>query len=206
MQSVAVRCTFRSRGYSDQEIATLKNDLSEVAALQVRRQSYPEAGDAFEMTVVVQFVGTAILGGIIWDGIKILGRSFWNLYRSKQSKHSNCFPEIDVFEFRFDDIDIRICGSDFEHDGQSNYLSEQAFQFLPELIDCVKQHLESEPLHSIDKLVVDVYDPKITVDDTGLPHFTFLYPWRVVGIDVTSPLSYFAEDRRMEDEYIPIQE
>ena len=206
MQSVSVRCTFRSRGYSDEEIATLKNDLSEVAALQVRRQSYPEAGDAFEMTVVVQFVGSAILGGVIWDGIKVLGQSFLKLYRAKQAQHQNCFPEIDVFEFRFDDIDIRICGSDFEYGSQSNYLSERAFQFLPELVDCVKTHLESDPLLSVDKIVVDVFEPDIALDDSGLPRFTFSFPWRVVGIDVTSPQSYDADEHRMVGDFIPFEE
>lgn len=206
MQSIAVRCTFRSRGYSDQEIATLKSDLSKVAALQVRRQGYPEAGDAFEMTVVVQFVGSAILGGIIWDGIKVLGQSFLNLYRSKKTEHPNCFPEIDVFEFRFDDIDIRICGSDFQDGLQSNYLTEQVFEYLPELIDCVKQHLESEPLLSSDKLIVDVFEPEILVDESGTPKFTFSYPWRVVGIDVTSPQSYCAEEHLMQGDFVPIEE
>jgi len=204
MQRVAVRCTFRSRGYSEEEIDALQNDLSEVAALQPRRHGYPEAGDMFEMTIVVQFVGSAILGGIIWDGIKIVGRSFLNLYKRKRAENQDFHPEIDVFELRFDDIDIRFRGCDFEHGGESNYLSERAFEFLPELVACVKKHLETEPLKSADKLVVDVFEPEITTEGSGSPNFRFVYPWRVVGVDITSPRSYSASERILGDDYIPL--
>ena len=205
IQRVAVRCTFRSRGYSEEEIESLRNDLSEVAALQPRRHGYPEAGDMFEMTVVIQFVGTAILGGVIWDGIKVVGRSFLNFYKRKRAENEEFHPEIDVFELRFDDIDVRFRGSDFEHGGESNYLSERAFEFLPELVACVKEHLESEPLKSADKLVVDVFEPEISTDASGSPVFRFVHTWRVAGVDITGPRSYSASDRTLGDEYIPLE-
>ena len=140
MNVVSVRCTSRYRGYSEQEINKLKTDLESIASMQLRPQGYPEAGGVFEMTVVAQFVGTTILGGLLWDGLKRLGKGFYELYQQKKALGDDFSPEIDVFEFRFDDLDIRLRGRDIEHGMECNFLSEHAFHYLPELIENISFH------------------------------------------------------------------
>lgn len=201
MKQASVRCTYRYSGYSDTEIDTLRSDLDGIASLQVRPQGLPEAGGSFDMTVLVQFVGTTILGGILWDGLKVLGKSFHKLYIEKQKEHPDFFPEVDTFELRFDDLDIRIHGCDFEHGEECNFLSVVVFEHLPEIIDKIKAHLTSEPLLSADKLVIDVFEPLVSTNDDGHIGYDFHLPWKIVGVDIMGPREYDARNRSLSNVY-----
>lgn len=200
---IALRCTFRSQGYSEQEIKALSKDLAGVAILQPRRHGYPAAGADYDMTVVLQFVGSSIIGGLIWDGIKLISKSFYDFYVRKKKNTDGFSPQIDLFELRFDDCDLRLQGRDFSHGAEFNFLSGTVFEHLPELVAFIKEHLESEPLLSADKLAIDVFEPVIIFDDGDTPTFKFELPWRIEGEDITGPKSYSPHDRELSDDYAP---
>jgi len=204
MQPIALRCTYRYRGYSNAEIALLKQDLEGVAVLQSRPQGYPEAGNTYDMVFVAQFVGSSIVGGLIYDGLKEVGKALYRFYKRKTAASPDSFPpEIDLFELRFDDLDLRLRGKDREN-MECNFLSDAVFEHLADLVTHIKEHLESEPLLSEDKLLIDVFEPEITLSETGKPAFNFQHPWRIVGVDVTGPKAYYANERILNEDHISL--
>ena len=204
MDPIALRCTYRHSGYTSDEIDLLKRDLDGIAVLQSRPQGYPAAGNAFDMTLVAQFVGSSILGGVIYDGLKEVGKAVYRFYKRKADSSPYGFPpEIDLFELRFADLDIRLRGKNREN-MECNFLSETAFQYLAEIVTAIKQHLDSEPLASTDKMVIDVFEPEVTLDECGSPSFDFRHPWRITGIDIMGPNAYHPTERRLSDEHVRI--
>ena len=204
MHTLSVRCSYRARAYSNDDINQLKSDLEDIAVVQARSQGYPEAGGDAELSLVVQFIGSTVIGGLIWDGIKILSKGLFDLYNRK--KNSGSEPEVSILELRFDDVDIRLRGNDLEHGMECNCLSQKAFEYLPEITKLISEHLSSEPLRSVDKQVVDIFEPDIVASDGVIQSMDFNLAWRLEGVDVMAPKAYNASQKIVIQDYEPLDE
>lgn len=204
MQTITLRCTYRARGYTEEEIERLRSDLGDAVDLQTRPQGIPEAGGMSEMVVIAQYLGKLALDALVLETLLLIGKAFVNLYKEKTAASEKAFPpEIQVFELRFSDVDLILHGKDVEN-MECNFLSETAFQHLPEIVTAIKQHLDSEPLASTDKMVIDVFEPEVRVDESGAPSFDFHLPWRITGIDVMGPNAYYPRERRLSDDHVRV--
>lgn len=204
MSLIALRCSYRYSGYTPEEIEKLRADLADAAVLQTRPEGIPEAGGMSEMMVVAQYLGKLAVDAAVLKTLLVIGKAFVNLYKEKAAASKKGFPpEIQVFELRFSDVDLRLHGKEVDN-MECNFLSETAFQYLPEIVTAIKQHLDSEPLASTDKMVIDVFEPDVILDEGGSPSFDFRHPWRITGIDVMGPNAYYPNERRLADDHVPI--
>ena len=200
MEPVAIRCSFRSRGYSEEEISKLSESLSEFASLQPRRQGLPEAGGVYEISFIVQFLGELVATGIAYDIIKKLSLKLLDFYRSKQIKEGEP-PEMELIELRFNNVDLRLCGGEPEEGPDCNFLTETTLDHLPELVSEIFDHISSEPLKSADLLVVTIFEPVVSKDIEGETVFDFKQPWKISGVDFMAPTQYCANSRKLQGEY-----
>jgi hypothetical protein len=204
MQRITLRCTYRARGYTGEEMERLRSDLGGVVELQTRPQGIPEAGGMSEMIVIAQYLGKLAIDAVVLKTLLCIGKAFVNLYKEKVAASEGGFPpEIEVFELRFADVDLRLHGNDVAN-MECNFLSEITFQYLPEIVTAIKEHLDSEPLVSTHKMVIDAFEPDVCFSESGEPSFHFRHPWRITGIDVMAPPAYFPEERRLSDDHVRI--
>jgi hypothetical protein len=195
-----IRCEFRSSGYTDEEIATLRFDLADVAVLQPRRQGIPEAGASYDISFIIQWAGLAVLSGVIgnaaYDLLKTLGERFNTFYHRKQ-KQAGLPPDIYFLEFRFDDLDLRLRGTDLDSEPDGNFLSFSTLTRLSDIISVVFSHLRTEPLSSAGVQAIDVYEPHPTLASDDKGSLLFTCPWRVEGVLQCHYSEYFPHERRL---------
>src|SRR4051794_39666945 len=101
---------YRQRGYSPEQIQVLKTALEEIGPVRVRPLRLPEAGGSFEIWIALDFVGKAIVGGIIehiaskhWDR---LAAAFTQFFKNKVSD-DGFEPEMSL-RVTYDDVDLVI--------------------------------------------------------------------------------------------------
>lgn len=199
-QSLLIRCSFRSRGYNEDEISTLGDDLSSVAKVQFRRQGIPDAGASFDIEFVVSWVGQVVLSGVIgnyvYDQLKTLSANLSAFYHRKLEV-SKAPPETYVLELRFDDVDLRIRGINPENDPDSNFLNYETIARLPDIVDYVFNHLRSEPLSGIERQVIHICEPHPTMTSSDLHGLLFTHPWRIEGSLKMDLVEYHPHERRL---------
>ena len=199
-QPLLIRSSFRSSGYTEDEIEALVTDLTPFATTQFRRQRIPEAGGSFDIDFIISFTGQAILGGIIGnafcDLLKCLSSRLVDFYRRKQTR-SNAYPETYVLELRFDDVDIRIRGHQPDDDPDANFLSYETLVRLPAIIAFVLEHLRSEPLASLDRQIIHVLEPHPTATSSDTDGLLFSHPWRIEGTLKMDHALYYPHERKV---------
>lgn len=175
-----IRCEFRSSGYTIEEIEALRSDLKDIASLQPRRQGIPAAGASYDISFCVQWAGLTLLSGVIgnaaYDFIKTLGLRLSKFYQRKQTQPNGLPPDIYHLEFRFDDLDLRIRGSNLANDPDANFLSYATLVRLSDIVAVVARHLRMEPLASADVQALEIHEPHptLTSNDEGGLLFTRL--------------------------------
>lgn len=203
ISKLPIRCEFRSLGYTEDEISALRSYLADIGVLQARRQAVPAAGASYDISFVIEWAGLTVLSGVIgnsaYEWIKMLAERLSKFYRRKQKQRSGFPPDISCVEFRFNDMDLRIHGVDFDNAGDDNCLSLATLVRLSDIISVVLRHVRTDPLCSEDVQALDVYEPHPTLtsdDDCGL---LFTRPWRVESFVQCFYSDYFPHERRLVD-------
>lgn len=203
-RQLAIRCEYRATGYSDDEIALLHDELSEIASSQFRPQGIPEAGASFDIGIVVQWLGIAAAGGIVgnaaYDLLKKLGRKLADFYKRKE-KASGFPPDIYCLDLRFDDFDLRIHGGEPQEGPDCNFLRYETLAHLPAIVQLVTERVSEAPLSSTQPQAIDIYEPRITQNEGGDIDLLFDFPWRIEGLVKCFYWSYFPARNSLEDGY-----
>jgi hypothetical protein len=107
MTKPSITLSFRRSGYQESEFDDLSSSLADLADVRLDPQSMPAAGASFDLDVVVEFVGPAIGGGVLWDALKALGAALGRLWTSKQSQRGLA-PDIGTITLRLSDLEITL--------------------------------------------------------------------------------------------------
>ena len=138
--------TYRARGYDADDALSLRGELAELGAVRLRPLRLPEAGGSHEIWIVLEFVGTAIAGGLIQHltakYYERLSAALSGFFTRKKAKDFE--PEMSL-RVSYDDVDLDI-----------GPISEKGISTLPELAEHVHAHLNSPGLKdkSVTRVVI----------------------------------------------------
>jgi hypothetical protein len=107
MTKPIITVSFRRSGYLDSEFNDARSSLEMVADVRLNPQLMPAAGASFDLDVIVQFVGPAIGGGVLWDSLKALGMALGRLWDAKE-RSRGLAPDIGTITLKLTDIEITL--------------------------------------------------------------------------------------------------
>jgi hypothetical protein len=179
MSKPSITLSFRRSGYQDAEFDDLTSALADTADVRLDPLSMPAAGASFDLDVVIDFAGSAIGGGILWDALKALAAGLGRLWSSKQSSRGLA-PDIGTITLRLSDLQItldrRLGGSTPDE----VFLARDVVERAHEIARAVLHTASFPPLSDFpfDRVVVlcrstaepesaPLYDPKLRVWLTG---------------------------------------
>lgn len=196
MNKVPIHCTFRSRGFSEEDIAQFETDLAEIAVLQPRRQQMPEAGGLWDMCFSLPWPEIFISLGTnaFWDFLKQFSQCILALWDRKSSDNPNACLELWELRFRFNDIDV-VVQPLAKDDGEP--LARQTVERLVEVLQEVQRHLRSHPLKSEAINSIECYEPHPELTSSDANGFLFTRPWSVQPSLVHSIFDYYPHEMKL---------
>lgn len=173
---------YRKDGYSEEDIESLRSELTDIGTVRARGLVMPAAGGSAELWIVIEFIGAAVASGIIGHiatkFYETLSEKLLGFYRKRQEPFP---PELMTINISYDDFDIEICVP-----------SNETVEKLPEIISSIQEHLLSSS--PSDDVVHEVTLPMEFSQDAWRPYNPNMsasappYPyrfWRVGARDIS---------------------
>lgn len=135
--TTVLEVTYRASGYDAADLEGLRIELEPLGAIRLRPLHLPQAGGSFELWLVLNYIGSTMLNGIIehiaGNQFDRLSASLRRFFMAKRTK-SGFDPELSV-RVTYDDVDWDI-----------GPLNEDQIVRVPELARTVLEHLQKAPL------------------------------------------------------------